>query len=81
MVGTPAVNVTPSSTIRSASALGCIIGPGKTMAAPPAGPAWARPHALAWNIGTTGMTTSVSAIPNTLGCTTAMVCSTVERWL
>ena len=81
MVGTPAVKVTFSFTIRSASALGCIIEPGMTMAAPEAGPAWAMPQALAWNIGTTGMALSRMPRPNALGATTAIVCSTVERWV
>ena len=79
MVGTPAVKVTPSFTMRSASAFGCIIAPGKTSAAPAAGAACAMPQALAWNIGTTGIATSRTERPNALGAFTAMVCSTVER--
>ena len=37
MVGTPAVKVTPSSTISFARSSGCIIGPGNTSAAPAGG--------------------------------------------
>ncbi len=39
------------------------------------------PHALAWNIGTTGRITSLSAMPSPSGfpAATPNVCSTVER--
>ena len=39
-------------------------GPGITRSAPAATPAWARPQALAWNIGTTGRIRSDSPMPN-----------------
>ena len=79
MVGTPAVKVTPSFTMRSASAFGCIIAPGKTSAAPAAGAACAMPQALAWNIGTTGIATSRTREAERVGRVHAIVCSTVER--
>ena len=63
MVGTPAAIVTRSVSIISASAGGVIRGPGRTRSAPVATPAWARPHTFAWNIGTTGSTTSRSHTP------------------
>ena len=44
----------PLLSMRSARALGERSGPGMIRSAPVATPAWARPQALAWNIGTTG---------------------------
>ena len=44
-------------------AVGDRSGPGITRLAPDATAAWARPHALAWNMGTTGSTTSLSRTP------------------
>ena len=49
--------------------------------APEATPAWARPQALAWNIGTTGRIRSDSRIPTESANMAAMVCKTVLRWL
>ena len=63
IVGTPAATVTFSLSISSASAAGVRSGPGITRLAPTATPAWARPQALAWNIGTTGMIVSGSQAP------------------
>ena len=81
MVGTPAGTVTRSSTMRSASALGERSGPGMISVAPVATPAWARPQALAWNIGTTGSTRSDSRMPMLSAPVAAKVCSQLERWL
>ena len=44
-------------------------------------PAWARPLALACNMGTTGMIVSASLTPMASAVSTSIVCSTVERWL
>ena len=63
MVGTPAAMLTDSPSMRSASAVGDRSDPGMTRVAPVATPAWASPHALAWNIGTTGRITSRSQTP------------------
>jgi hypothetical protein len=38
------------------------------------------PQPLTWNIGTTGIVTSVAEMLNTSGWISAMACSTVERW-
>ena len=56
IVGTPAASVTFSPSISSAIAFGCIFGPGIARSAPAITAAWQSPHALAWNIGTTGIT-------------------------
>ena len=44
-------------------------------------PAYGSPHALAWNIGTTGRTLSCSRRASTLPLTFATECSQVDRWL
>ena len=49
--------------------------------APEATAAWARPQALAWNIGTTGMITSASRAPNESTVIAPNVCRNVLRWL
>ena len=74
MVGTPAATVTCSVSISSASAGGVMRGPGSTSFAPLATPACASPHALAWNMGTTGITASRSWMPIESACSTARVC-------
>ena len=51
-----------------------------TRLAPHATPAWARPQALAWNMGTTGRIVSRSQAPRLSAIITPMVCSQVERW-
>ena len=43
--------------------------------------AWARPQALAWNIGTTGRITSDSRAPRLSAVIAPIVCRKVERWL
>jgi hypothetical protein len=58
MVGTPAAIVTFSLSIRSAMSCGVMRGPGNTSAEPDMLAVYGMPHALAWNIGTTGMTRS-----------------------
>ena len=63
IVGTPAAMVTRSSSMSLAIAGGERSGPGITSLAPDATAACARPHAFAWNIGTTGRMTSLSCTP------------------
>ena len=43
--------------------------------------AYARPQALAWNIGTIGSKRSASVSPKAVALLTAYECSTLERWL
>ena len=81
IVGTPAATVTFSSTTRSAIAGPDRSGPGSTSVAPLATPAWARPHALAWNIGTTGRITSDSRAPSESAIIAPIVCKKVLRWV
>ena len=50
-----------------------------TSFAPTATPAWARPQALAWNMGTTGRIVSCSQTPMLSAVVTLIVCSQVER--
>jgi hypothetical protein len=47
--------------------------------APVATPAWARPQALAWNIGTTGRMTSRSLMPSVSAIIAPKVWRTIER--
>ena len=79
MVGTPAATVTFSTSIISAMALGTMFGPGMTRPAPVATAAWARPQALAWNMGTTGRMTSRSDAPRLSAVMAPMVCRNVDR--
>ena len=81
MVGTPAGTVTFSSMMRLATAGPDRSGPGITNVAPLATPACARPHELAWNIGTTGNNTSDSLTPIESAIMQPMVCRYVLRWL
>ena len=81
IVGTPAATVTFSSTTRSAIAFPDRSGPGMIRSAPAATPAWASPHALAWNIGTTGRIRSDSRAPSESAVITPIVCRNVLRWL
>ena len=81
IVGTPAATVTRSDAMRSATAPGERSGPGMTNEAPAATAAWARPHALAWNIGTTGRTRSGSPIARLPAAITPSVWRTEERWV
>src|SRR5262249_3029655 len=80
-VGTPAETVTFSASSNSykdlpPSAAPCIIS-----FAPPIGAAYGRPHALTWNIGTTGSNESRAERFSASGSAIAKLCSSVERWL
>ncbi len=74
MVGTPAATVTASSSISAANDGGDRSAPGITSEAPAAIAAWARPHALAWNIGTTGRIRSDSRTPRPPATMAPSVC-------
>ena len=67
IVGTPALQVTPSAAIRSASPCGVRSGPGRTCLAPSIVAMYGMPQAIAWNIGTTGITESASRIAHRVG--------------
>ena len=79
IVGTPAATVTCSLCIRSSRLGGSRYGPGNTSFAPVIAHTYGRPHALTWNIGTTGSNTSVRATFNESGSATTSVCKIVER--
>ena len=81
MVGTPAATVIRSDSMRSATAAGDRSGPGMTSDAPAATAAWARPQALAWNIGTTGSTRSGSSMPIVPATITPRVWRNELRWV
>ena len=55
--------------------------PGITMSAPDRKHEYGRPHALAWNIGTTISTRSCSLMANVFAEHWARVWMNVERWL
>src|SRR5258708_39315347 len=78
-VGTAAVAVTwylvSNSKIEGPSSL----APGITRLAPIIGAVSATDQPLAWNIGTTGMTTSRHEIPNMSVQAVTIACSTLER--
>ena len=80
-VGTPAEHVTCSASNSSYSDLPSRCGPGNTILQPTIAPTYGRPHALTWNIGTTGRMTSRAETFSASGRAAASVCSTVERWL
>ena len=80
MVGTPAVRVTPSVRIRLLMAWGERSAPGNTRSDPASTPAWHSPQALAWNMGTTGRTTSVSLTARLSARQAAMEWRTIDRW-
>ncbi len=71
IVGTPAVIVTFSCTNASSRLGGSRCGPGKTCVAPTSVHVNGKPQAFAWNIGTTGRITSVSATPSVPDCVEA----------
>ena len=56
-----------------------MLAPGMARFAPAITAAWQRPQALAWNIGTTGSTTSRSETASVSASIAAIECSTVER--
>src|SRR5512139_723973 len=80
-VGTPAEQVTFSASKSSYSDLPSRCAPGNTILQPTIAPTYGRPHALTWNMGTTGRTTSRAETLSASGSAAASVCSTVERWL
>src|SRR6185437_11024335 len=59
-VGTPAENVTFSDSNSSYNDFPSSAGPGKTSFAPFSGAEYGNPHALTWNIGTTGKMVSLA---------------------
>jgi len=63
MVGTAADIVTSSASMSSAIGPGSVWTSGSTCLAPTNVAAYGSPQPLAWNIGTTGRTTSDSLIP------------------
>ena len=79
IVGTPALQVTPSAPIRSASPCGVRSGPGRTCLAPSIVAMYGMPQAIAWNIGTTGITESASRMPIESGSAAPRVWRTIER--
>ena len=79
MVGTPAATVTRSSSIRRASGSAWRKRLGMTMSAPTNSEACGSPHALAWNIGTTGITRSALQMPIESVRHWPSACSTLER--
>ena len=60
IVGTPAANVTRSCSISSSRLGGSRYGPGNTSFAPTIAAMYGKPHALTWNIGTTGSSVSIA---------------------
>jgi len=81
MVGTPAVKVTCSPLNSSNKLTGSRWGPGKTCFAPTMVQVKGNPHALTWNMGTTGRTTSCREIPKVSAIAEAKEWSTNDRWL
>ena len=79
IVGTPAATVTCSPSIRSSRLLASRAGPGITSLAPAVTAPNGMPHALAWNIGTTGSTVSRCPRPSPSVISVASECSTVDR--
>ena len=79
IVGTPAATVTFSVSIMSAREGALRSAPGITIVDPVATAACANPQALAWNIGTTGRTTSRSQTPIVSAIIAPNVWSTIER--
>ena len=79
IVGTPAATVTRSVSIRVSRAPGERSGPGITSVAPDATPACASPHALAWNMGTTGKMMSRSDAPRESAIMAPKVCRVIDR--
>ena len=77
-VGTPALSVTPSRSIRSHSTAGSFTAE-KTNLTPAIAPANGRPQLAAWNIGTTGSMTEEASKLNAAGWIAAIAWSTVER--
>src|SRR5215831_7257712 len=81
IVGTAPATVGRSASISFTSGSGCRYLSGITRLAPAITAAYGRPHAFAWNIGTTGSTRSCSDMANTDPELTAIECKCIERWL
>src|SRR5439155_9638949 len=80
-VGTPAVTVTCSPSISSASEPGSALNcPANTSFEPAIAAAYGVPHALAWNIGTTGSTASRSVRPRHDARLIIIECRYCDRW-
>src|SRR5512140_3842377 len=79
-VGTPAVIVTFSSWINERSDFASGRDPGNTCFVPIHAAANGIPHALTWNIGTTGITASASRIPRTSAELIARAWRQIPRW-
>src|SRR5229473_1534115 len=79
-VGTPAENVTPSACAISTRRLAAMSCPTITCLAPVMADINGRPQQFAWNMGTTGITTSRAEIANASTRHPFMACKTVERW-
>src|SRR6202050_3863461 len=78
-VGTAAVIVTFSVSRRSKTEAPSSLGPGITMLAPRIGQESARPHELAWNIGTTGKTESSDVTVRQADVLAIIECRRFER--
>ena len=74
MVGTAPATVGRSASISLTSGSGCRNRSGMIRSAPDMTAAYGRPHALAWNIGTTGSTRSLSHMPKVLPRQTPIEC-------
>src|SRR3954470_645963 len=77
-VGTPAAKVTPSASISSYTDLPSRAGPGNTSLQPVRAAVYGIPHALTWNMGTTGSTQSRADSAITSGKAAAYACKVVE---
>ncbi len=80
IVGTPPVIVTPSCTKASSRLAGSRCGPGKTCFAPTSVHVNGKPHAFAWNIGTTGSMSSLSLTPSVPDWVEASEWIAIARW-
>ena len=78
-VGTPAVSVTRSAAIRSSTLTASSFGPGSTRPDPVSAAVKMSPHALAWNIGTTGSRVSSRESELTSGSAPTSECRTSDR--
>src|SRR5687768_3064455 len=74
-VGTPSRLVTFSFSISSVRLVGSSPGPGSTSFDPVIAAAYGTPHALTWNIGTTGSVTSCEQMPSASCMHAAYECS------
>ncbi len=79
IVGTPAVIVTFSCWNASSRLSPSRNGPGKTCFAPTNVQVNGKPQAFAWNMGTTGSTTSCSVTESTPAIADASECTAIAR--